>query len=409
MPSPRAFLALAAPVLAVAIVVALGLQMARTSGRFDPPPNASVVASTINVAPNGDSADVVLRVTAGPHDFGPLSIFWIVALPNVPRAWEAPRYVAPAQHLDSLAAGQTAELSWARTRLPLPAGRYDVTAWVHKVAPDASEEHLVGGLVGSFSISQQVPLALRLGEGWFEVTHGALMLQTINVEQVDPQSQTVNIEASIVNSSSQPVDGRAYWIVGRYTDTQPFLAPYWQSTSQLLPAMAPGESRTLSWQDSIGLTPGTYGVSLWVHIEDPVAGSRHSQSSINIPLVLQATQAHLLRHVPVEPLHFVSASFVRAGLLRVVMQNDGPPADVSLGVDLASESRRYDWYQSPAPPETQLGVGALDTSAQQTLDVPVPVDCSPDRSLARLRLYGGAPSSPKVDWGEDVLADTCPA
>ena len=69
--------------------------------------NTVVTADRLMVSEGGSRIDVVLRVTAGNQDIGPVSVFWMVGPPEDKQPWEAPRYVARAQKLDSLPANGT--------------------------------------------------------------------------------------------------------------------------------------------------------------------------------------------------------------------------------------------------------------------------------------------------------------
>jgi hypothetical protein len=395
------------PLLIVAVVAAVGYQYLAWSGRLAPVPKASVSAARLDVAADGSSAEVVLRVTAGAEDLGPLSVFWLVSLPDTPRAWETPRYAAPAQTLDMLAAGSTAELTWRDTRLTLPIGRYDVTGWVHESVASSRDEHLAGGLVGSFPITRAAPGSLTFDEGWFSQASGPLVLQSLAVADDAPQTQTVSVDATVLNRGTQPVAGQAFWLVSRFTDAEPYRAPFWRSDWLDIPTLAPGESRVMSWTRSIGLSAGTYGLSVWVHADGPT-GSEHSHSSLNIPLVLAPPAAHVLRTAPAGSVQVASGSIPQRGLARLVLDNQSSDSDVSVAAEIMPEIRRYDWYTVGSRPGGPLIDVALPSHSQRTIDVPVDIDCGPDNALVRVLLFMRGQPAETAAPVDDVLVDACP-
>jgi hypothetical protein len=291
--------------------------------------------------------------------------------------------------------------------MPLPAGQYDVTAWVHKIVGPDRTEHLAGGPAGSFTISRAISGPLQLGGGWFDSPpRGPLELQQVRVSQPAPQTQTVSVEATVHNRGARTVDGSIFWLIGRYTDPQPYLAPLWQSQTLPIPSLEAGASRTVTWTGSIGLPAGTYGLSVWLHTEGP-NGSQHSHSSRNIPLVLQADASQVLRHGPPAGLRVASATRDRSGALHLVLDNEGAETNVWLGADVVHEDRRYDWFQLADEPRASFPVLTLGSHTQRNVDVPLALTCAPDDALTRIRLFT-APSLAAEAMADDVLVDACP-
>src|SRR5689334_20851989 len=185
--------------LVAAILLAVSWQGLAWSGRLETVPKAAVAAHSIAVASDGSTADVTLRVTAGAEDLGPLSVFWIVSLPQTQNGWEAPRYSAPRKMLDGLKSGNSVDLTWQGVHLPLPTGRYDVTGWVHEVLAPDHDEHLAGGAIGAFSITRPLASATDLDEGWLSPPGGPLVLRSLAVIDDVPETQTVSVKTTVAN------------------------------------------------------------------------------------------------------------------------------------------------------------------------------------------------------------------
>lgn len=410
----RVLLLLARPLLVLAVLAGLGAYYVGLAGSLGSltgqaaPREPGVSLERLSVSPGGTETSVVLRVTAGAEDLGPLSVFWIVSMPDTPQPWQEPRFVAPPHTLPALAAGTSAEVIWSGVQMPLPAGRYDVGAWVHRIVGPDQTAHLAGGRVGSLSMAPPLPSAMQLGPGWFPgPARGPLELEGASISQPEPDTQTVALNLTVRNRGQQPVDGSAFWLLSRYTDPQPYAAPYWHSEWLPIAGVAPGATQSVSWTDSIGLPAGTYGLSLWVHTDQPT-GSEHSHGSLVIPLTLQTDTRHVLRHGPPGALRVASASLDGAGQLRLVLDNqDAADATVWLGADAVRDNRRLDWFRFGGEAQTRLPELLVPAHGQLSVTSPLAPRCQPDDRLARVRLF----TDPRM-WGdwlvEDVLVDACP-
>jgi hypothetical protein len=306
-----------------------------------------------------------------------------------------------------LAARSTAVLRWQDTRLTMPIGRYEVTGWVHEIVAPGIDRHLAGGLVGSFSITGSTPQSLQLDEGWFSPASGPLVLVSLAVSNDAPQTQTVSVDATVLNRGTKAVAGQAFWLVSRFTDPEPYRAPFWRSDWLDIATLAPGESRAVSWTRGIGLPAGTYGLSIWVHSDGP-AGSEHSHSSFNIPLTLVPPASHVQRASPPGPIQVAAASIPQRGLARLVVDNQGVDSSASMTAEVVRDTRRYDWYLSGSQPVGPPVAVSIPSHTQRTIELPVGFNCEPDSALVRVRLFTFAEPTAADAPVDDVLVDACP-
>lgn len=366
---------------------------------------AAIRLERLRLSDDNRRADVALHVTAGPDDLGPLSVFWTITVPGDQQPWQAPRYVAPAQTLPSLRAGTGMTLDWPDTPLLLPPGDYSVDAWVHQVLPSGQTQHLAGGALETLRITQPVPTSIRLEQAELGEPTGPLTVGAIAIDQDPPADQRVVVRVDVANRGAAPASGRAYWVLGRLPDDQPFLAPFWQAQWLPIPTLQPGESKTLSWSEPVALPSSTYGLSVWVHtLED--TRWEHSDRSIAIPLALGPNLAGIQRAGPPTGGVRMRSARLQGGVLQVATDNQGPAQRVAVAVATLDETRRFDWYRAAPPPRTLDESIPLPGGASSTIELPLALDCASEAHLARIAVYAeNAPAD--GDPTDDVLADAC--
>jgi len=381
-------------VLAVAGGVLVANCAPRLGAPTSAPPHVAVTADQVLASNGGARARIILRISAATEDLGPVSLFWQVALAGVDRGWHEPQYVSSAQAIDGVPAGESRTAEWLDTPLSLPPGRYDVSGWAHQVLAAGDTRHVAGGPLASIDVTRPVPSSVRLTQESFVVPNGPLALRTVTVDQDDPLTQHVSLAITIDNRADRPFGGRVYWVIGRFSDSEPFRTALWQTDWTTIPEIDAGASTSLVWQHSIGLPAGTYALSVWLHTRIDSTWE-HSHRSFNIPIELRAGSDRIQRaRPPILQGRVVDARPDPRGLVLVV-HNDGPDQSVWTSHALVSDRRRFDWHQQT--PDTMASARLEVPSGRSEHVLAWPLDCGSDVRFARVTL--GA--------FDDVLVDVC--
>jgi hypothetical protein len=391
----------------VGVLAAVAVHFYQATPRPPNPAQPSVVAEQVVDRAGGSRIDVSLRVASGSAPLGPIAVFFMVGIPGDPRPWEAPRYVAPARLLPELTADAPKTVSWTDLALDLPPANYEVTGWIHAVRPDGTTEHVAGGPVGHFTVTEPIPQAVQFLSGdAFNRAIGPLELETIAISQPAPADQVVSVTARIHNRGGAPVGGRTQVVISRFVDPEPFRTALWQTDWATIRTLAPGEAETVAWQFEVGLPAGTYGLSVWVHARAD-ATFEHSHATFNIPLKLETSVDHVQRTRPPAGDVEVSSAQAGPGPLRLMLTTKGRERAVAVGIAIVPEERRFDWARTP------LSVGdatlrlTLRPNATAEIATTATIDCATHDRLAHVAVFGNedGPAAAPID---DVLIDVCP-
>ena len=197
---------------------------------------------------------------------------WVLGRPGDPTPWN---------HADAaLDAPQDAALApGASLDIPLPPqgagaivgpGEYQLSIWIHVSATSGRMVHSdAASAASSVTVPPWDPSLHRLS-----LPAGPVAVDAISrpARWADGDPVTVTLR----NLSASPQDMRAWWVLGKVGDPQPFNDPVATLTPAPELVLGPGEVRQLPLDNATPVMPGTYALSIWVHVKDPTGTFDHS-------------------------------------------------------------------------------------------------------------------------------------
>lgn len=149
-------------------------------------------------------------------------------------------------------------------------GDYQLSIWVHVRAPSGQMVHSdAASAAGGVTVPPWDPSVHRL----------SLPAGPVAVDAISPPARWGDgdpITVTLRNLSAAPQDTRAWWVLGKVGVPQPFNDP----VATLFPppelALGPGEVRQVQLDNATPVMPGTYALSIWVHVKDRTGTFDHS-------------------------------------------------------------------------------------------------------------------------------------
>lgn len=211
---------------------------------------------------------------------------WVLGRPGDPTPWN---------HLDAaLDAPQTLVLSpHDAVRVSLPPqgtggivgpGTYQLAIWVHvRTASGAMVHSDAASAAAGVTVPSWDSSLLRLG-----LPEGPVAVDAVSAPTRWGKGQATTV--TLRNMSALPQDARVWWVLGKVGDTQPFNDPVATLQPQPVIVLGPGEVRQVKLANPLSVVPGTYALSIWVHVKTSAGDFEHSDDVFGSqPVVVSAT------------------------------------------------------------------------------------------------------------------------